>query len=185
MIPLIDITPLHGADGAQRRATDVEIMRAATGSGFITVTADAKLLPATHARRAEMLKLFSLPAPEKRKALAAEIRAGAFERLSRLFSACCPAPRKMPRAMTWGPISPIRGARKRAMIPCSARHLFRPRRRCRVGVPRPPIYYRALEDDRARAHGLARARHGARRALLRRGLRGRQLDLALPALSRA
>jgi isopenicillin N synthase-like dioxygenase len=67
MIPLIDITPLYGADGAQRRATDAELMRAATGSGFLTVMADAKLLPATRARRAEMLRLFSLPEPEKRK----------------------------------------------------------------------------------------------------------------------
>ena len=67
MIPLIDITPLYGADGAQRHATDAELMRAATGSGFITVMADAQLLPAGRARRAEMLKLFSLPALEKRK----------------------------------------------------------------------------------------------------------------------
>ncbi|MBV9569512.1 MAG: hypothetical protein JO172_15385, partial [Hyphomicrobiales bacterium] len=62
MIPLIDITPLYGTDGAQRRATEGELMRAATGSGFITVMADATLLPATRVRRAEMLKLFSLPA---------------------------------------------------------------------------------------------------------------------------
>jgi len=67
MIPLIDITPLHGGDGPQRRATDAEVIGAATGSGFITVTTDAKLLPATRTCRAEMLKLFSLPAPEKRK----------------------------------------------------------------------------------------------------------------------
>ncbi|MBV8449085.1 MAG: isopenicillin N synthase family oxygenase [Hyphomicrobiales bacterium] len=67
MIPLIDITPLYGKDGAQRRAADAEVMRAATGSGFITVMADSKLLPATRARRAEMLKLFLMPAQEKRK----------------------------------------------------------------------------------------------------------------------
>jgi isopenicillin N synthase-like dioxygenase len=67
MIPLIDITPLHGDDGAQRRATDGELMRAATDSGFMTVIADPELPPATRARRTEMLKLFSLPAFEKRK----------------------------------------------------------------------------------------------------------------------
>ncbi|MBV8765732.1 MAG: isopenicillin N synthase family oxygenase [Hyphomicrobiales bacterium] len=67
MIPLIDITPLFAADGAMRRATDAEIMSAATGSGFITVMADGKLLPATASRRAQMLELFSLPAHEKRK----------------------------------------------------------------------------------------------------------------------
>jgi isopenicillin N synthase-like dioxygenase len=67
MIPLIDITPLHGTDSAQRRVTDAELMRAATSSGFLTVTASAELLPATRARRAEMLKLFSLPEEEKRE----------------------------------------------------------------------------------------------------------------------
>jgi isopenicillin N synthase-like dioxygenase len=67
MIPLIDITPLHGPDSAARRATDADVMGAATGSGFMTVTATAELLPATMAHRAEMLKLFALPEAEKRK----------------------------------------------------------------------------------------------------------------------
>ncbi|MFI5012668.1 MAG: isopenicillin N synthase family dioxygenase [Hyphomicrobiales bacterium] len=67
MVPLIDITPLHATDCPTRRATDAEIMQAATGSGFMTVTATPELLPATRARRAQMLKLFALPEEEKRK----------------------------------------------------------------------------------------------------------------------
>ncbi|SED44499.1 Isopenicillin N synthase [Rhizobiales bacterium GAS188] len=67
MIPLIDITPLHGAEGPGRRAADAELIAAATGSGFMTITASAELLPATHTHRAAMLRLLGLPQAEKRK----------------------------------------------------------------------------------------------------------------------
>lgn len=67
MIPLIDVTPLFGPAGPAREATDRAILAAATGSGFLTITAPPELLPATAATRAELLRVFSLPAAETRK----------------------------------------------------------------------------------------------------------------------
>jgi len=67
MIPLIDITPLHGPEAPARRASDADLLAAATGSGFLTIRADPELLPASASRRAAMLRLFTLPPAEKRK----------------------------------------------------------------------------------------------------------------------
>jgi isopenicillin N synthase-like dioxygenase len=51
MIPLIDITPLHGPEAPARRAADAELLAAATGSGFLTITADPSAGISVAARR--------------------------------------------------------------------------------------------------------------------------------------
>ncbi len=59
MIPEIDISSLLGA-GGDRAATDRAILRAATGAGFMTVTASPGLLPLDAAGRAALLRIFTL-----------------------------------------------------------------------------------------------------------------------------
>ena len=59
MIPEIDLSSLLGAAG-DRAATDRAILRAATGAGFMTVTASPGLLPLDAAGRAALLRIFTL-----------------------------------------------------------------------------------------------------------------------------
>ena len=66
MIPLIDISPLYGSASAARDSADRAVIEAASGSGFMTVSANPTLLPATSAQRAAMLRIFSLPEAQKR-----------------------------------------------------------------------------------------------------------------------
>jgi isopenicillin N synthase-like dioxygenase len=61
MIPLIDLTPLFAPPSADRDATDRAILAAATGAGFMTVTAAPGLLPADAATRTALLRVFTLP----------------------------------------------------------------------------------------------------------------------------
>jgi isopenicillin N synthase-like dioxygenase len=64
MIPVIDITPLfHGPS----TACDAEILKAATGIGFLQITGPADLLPATPETRRDLLRLFALPQPSLRR----------------------------------------------------------------------------------------------------------------------
>ncbi len=67
MIPLIDVAPLFGPAGEARDAADAAMFAAATGSGFLTITAPPALLPATAARRAALLHIFDLPDAESRR----------------------------------------------------------------------------------------------------------------------
>jgi len=66
-IPLIDVTALFGPAGAARDEVDAAIMRAASGSGFMTVTARPELIPATAAERARLLRVFGLPETQTRR----------------------------------------------------------------------------------------------------------------------
>lgn len=60
MIPRIDVTGLFAGPGPERQAADRAILAAATGAGFMTVTAAAGLLPGSAAERAALLRLFTL-----------------------------------------------------------------------------------------------------------------------------
>ena len=62
MIPRIDISPLFGPAGTGRAATDRAILAAATGAGFMTVTAAPGLLPLDAGTRAALLRIFALDA---------------------------------------------------------------------------------------------------------------------------
>src|ERR1700722_19438007 len=80
MIPLIDLSPLFVPASAARDATDRAVLAAATGAGFITVTASPGLLPTDAATRAALLRVFTLPAGQRtpllRRAFAPGRRAG-------------------------------------------------------------------------------------------------------------
>jgi isopenicillin N synthase-like dioxygenase len=66
-IPCIDIGPLFGEASRARDATDRAIMTAAAMSGFMVVKGLPSDVPAGHAARAELLRLFQLPDSETRK----------------------------------------------------------------------------------------------------------------------
>ena len=66
-IPLIDISPLFGGPSRERTLTDQAIMAAAATPGFMVVRGLASDVPAGGAVRADLLRLFQLPAAETRK----------------------------------------------------------------------------------------------------------------------
>jgi isopenicillin N synthase-like dioxygenase len=66
-IPLIDIRPLFGARSHERDLTDEAIMAAAAAPGFMVVRGFPPDVPANRAARADLLRLFALPAHETRK----------------------------------------------------------------------------------------------------------------------
>jgi isopenicillin N synthase-like dioxygenase len=66
-IPSIGIGALFGPPTSARDAVDRAIMAAASSSGFLVVTGMPADIPAGRAVRAELLRLFQLPASETRK----------------------------------------------------------------------------------------------------------------------
>jgi len=66
-IPHIDISPLFGAPSRERDLTDKSIMAAAAASGFFVARGFPPDVPAGHAVRADLLRLFQLPDHETRK----------------------------------------------------------------------------------------------------------------------
>ena len=66
-IPLIDISPLFGGPSRERTLADQAIMAAAATPGFMVVRGLASDVPAGGAVRADLLRLFQLPAAETRK----------------------------------------------------------------------------------------------------------------------
>ena len=62
LIPSIDVRALFGGDAAARTATDRAIMAAAVSSGFMLVHAVPAAVPVGGAVRAQLLRLFDLPA---------------------------------------------------------------------------------------------------------------------------
>jgi isopenicillin N synthase-like dioxygenase len=66
-IPCIDIGPLFGTASRQRELVDQAIMAAAATSGFMVVRGLPADVPARHAARANLLRLFDLPESETRK----------------------------------------------------------------------------------------------------------------------
>lgn len=68
MIPEIDISSLLGAGGASP-AADRAVLEAATGAGFMTITAAPGLLPLAAAERAALLRVFTLDAAARAKLL--------------------------------------------------------------------------------------------------------------------
>jgi isopenicillin N synthase-like dioxygenase len=66
-IPIADIGPLFDGPSPERTVTDQAIMAAAAASGFMVVRGPASHVPAGRAVRAELLRLFQLPATETRK----------------------------------------------------------------------------------------------------------------------
>jgi isopenicillin N synthase-like dioxygenase len=69
MIPLIDLTSLFAPASAARDATDRAIMAAATGAGFMTITAAPGLLPTDSPARAALLRVFALPEAQRARLL--------------------------------------------------------------------------------------------------------------------
>lgn len=61
-IPSIDVRALFAADAVAREATDRAIMAAAAGSGFMLIQAVPDDLPTGASARAQLLRLFDLPA---------------------------------------------------------------------------------------------------------------------------
>jgi isopenicillin N synthase-like dioxygenase len=68
-IPTIDVGPLFGRPGAARTQTDRAIMAAATGSGFMTISGLPPSCAAGKARRAELLRIFTLSEQSRRRLL--------------------------------------------------------------------------------------------------------------------
>lgn len=66
-VPLIDILSLFGTESPQRDLTDRAIMTAAATSGFMVVEGFPPEVPTGRTVRAELLRLFDLPAQETRK----------------------------------------------------------------------------------------------------------------------
>jgi isopenicillin N synthase-like dioxygenase len=66
-IPIVDIGPLFGGPSRERTLVDQAIMAAAAASGFMVVRGPASDVPAGRAVRADLLRLFQLPAAETRK----------------------------------------------------------------------------------------------------------------------
>src|SRR5277367_278263 len=66
-IPSIDIGPLFGPPSPARNLIDQAIMAAASASGFMVVNGLPLEIPSGPAVRAELLRLFQLPACETRK----------------------------------------------------------------------------------------------------------------------
>jgi isopenicillin N synthase-like dioxygenase len=66
-IPFIDIGPLFGAQSSTRDSTDRAIMAAAATSGFMVVGGFPGDVPTGRAARANLLRLFQLPAHETRR----------------------------------------------------------------------------------------------------------------------
>lgn len=64
MIPTIEIAPLFGPAAPARDRTDAAILRAATGTGFMAISGPPELIAATPQMRAELLRLFELPAEQ-------------------------------------------------------------------------------------------------------------------------
>jgi isopenicillin N synthase-like dioxygenase len=62
LIPSIEVSALFGTDPAARAATDRAIMAAAVGSGFMLIHALPDVVPIGAGVRAELLRLFTLPA---------------------------------------------------------------------------------------------------------------------------
>lgn len=62
LIPAIDVSALFGADPQARAAADRAIMDAAVGSGFMLIHAVPEAVPTGKQVRAELLRLFDLPA---------------------------------------------------------------------------------------------------------------------------
>ena len=65
-IPSIDISALFAAESAARAATDAAVRDAATGSGFLLIHARPEDMPVGAATRAQLLRLFELPAEKIR-----------------------------------------------------------------------------------------------------------------------
>ena len=65
-IPSIDISALFGAESAARAATDDAVRDAAAGSGFLLIHACPEDMPVGAATRAQLLRLFDLPAEKIR-----------------------------------------------------------------------------------------------------------------------
>jgi isopenicillin N synthase-like dioxygenase len=61
-IPMIDVGALFGADAVARAATDRAIMAAAVDNGFMLIHAVPDVVPSGAGVRAELLRLFTLPA---------------------------------------------------------------------------------------------------------------------------
>jgi isopenicillin N synthase-like dioxygenase len=66
LIPSIDISALFAADPGARAATDHAIMAAAADTGFLLVSAFPDDVPVGAAVRAQLLRLFDLPAEQTR-----------------------------------------------------------------------------------------------------------------------
>ncbi len=66
-IPFIDISPLFGGPSRERAETDGAIMAAAAKPGFMVIRGLAPDVPAGHAVRSDLLRLFQLPPAEIRK----------------------------------------------------------------------------------------------------------------------
>lgn len=66
VIPQIDISALFGAPSSGRDAADRAVMKAAAGIGFMIVTGFPGAEWLVPDRRRQLLKIFSLPEPEKR-----------------------------------------------------------------------------------------------------------------------
>jgi isopenicillin N synthase-like dioxygenase len=66
-IPSIDIGPLFAADPVARAGTDRAIMAAAAGSGFMLIHAVPEDVPMGENARAQLLRLFELPAEAVRQ----------------------------------------------------------------------------------------------------------------------
>ena len=61
-IPMIDVGALFRADAVARAATDRAIMAAAVDNGFMLIHAVPDVVPSGAGVRAELLRLFTLPA---------------------------------------------------------------------------------------------------------------------------
>ena len=66
-IPFVDVSPLFGANSPARDMADQAIMAAAATSGFMVVSGFPSDVPAGHAARANLLRLFQLPSHVTRK----------------------------------------------------------------------------------------------------------------------
>lgn len=67
MIPLIDIAALFWGPSADRDSVDAQMLEAASGIGFMTIKGFPGNELVEQPRRARLLKIFALPAGEKRK----------------------------------------------------------------------------------------------------------------------
>lgn len=65
-IPLIDVSPLFGADSPARREADAAIMGAAADVGFLTIAGIEGRVPVGAEARAGLLRIFELPEAETR-----------------------------------------------------------------------------------------------------------------------
>ena len=66
-IPIIDVVPLFGPDGAARRATDAAVQTAAREAGFLTLAGLPDDAPVGADARRDLLRIFSLPPSAKRR----------------------------------------------------------------------------------------------------------------------